>query len=143
MKKKSRGGAVTQFSDLVGKRLVRAEQLVHQYGDSDEYKEDIIEFEDDTGVVYTMFHDQECCECVQIESITGDLKDLVGDPIIVAEERMSDNDPLESQGDSGTWTFYTIRTAKASVDIRWHGTSNGYYSERVDFSVKKEAKNGI
>jgi len=48
--------------DLVGKRLVRAEQLLLKYSANDEYKEDIIEFEDDTGVVYTMFHDQECCK---------------------------------------------------------------------------------
>lgn len=79
---------------------------------------------------FEMLHHQDCCESVYIEDVNGDLMDLVGSPILVAEER-EENNP--EAGESGTWTFYTLRTNKGSVDIRWNGESNGYYSESVDF----------
>ena len=98
---------------------------------------------DDNTIVFTsdegelrLFHSPECCESVTIESIVGDLADLLDTPILVAEARESKECPADAPVpeyiDSETWTFYTLRTIKGTVDIRWHGESNGYYSESAD-----------
>jgi hypothetical protein len=94
--------------------------------------DDQIIFTTEDGEEYKMYHSQGCCESVNIEEIHGDLEDLVGHPIEVAEERTSD-DHIKTDAESQTWTFYELRTIKGSVTIRWYGTSNGYYSEGVNF----------
>ena len=98
-----------------------------------------IRFKSDCGREFVMHHHQDCCECVTIEDINGDLGDLVGREIVMAEAVSSDKNPDDadpetiSYQDSFTWTFYKLATTKGSVTIRWYGSSNGYYSERVDF----------
>lgn len=79
-------------------------------------------------------HDQDCCESVDIESITGDILDLVGTPILKAEESSGETPSdyvFDYEPDSYTWTFYKFATIKGYVDVRWLGVSNGYYGERV------------
>jgi hypothetical protein len=84
------------------------------------------------GVIVKLYHQQNCCESVSIEDINGDLTDLLFTPLLVFDVRtQSDNNDLES----ATWTFYTLRTLQGSIDLRWYGTSNGYYSEAVDMDI--------
>lgn len=109
------------ITDLIGKTLVSIDQIEN---------EELI-FTTSEGERYRMYHQQDCCESVEIEDITGDLSDLLNSPIIKAEERTSEEDPEEWV--SVTYTFYSIATIKGYVDIRWYGKSNGYYSESVDF----------
>ena len=119
-------GSVRTFDELVGRTLCRVEQI----GD-----EEFVLYLSDTNYV-RLFHRQDCCEHVYIEDICGDLQDLVGEPLLVAEE-VSGNTAVpecESVG-SHTWTFYRFATRKGWVDVRWYGTSNGYYSESVDVEV--------
>lgn len=84
---------------------------------------------------YVMYHEQDCCECVSVDDINGDIRRLIGKPITLAESRSDDElePPKDDWDESYTWTFYALGTVKGYLDIRWYGTSNGYYSESVDF----------
>lgn len=120
------------FSDLTGKTI---SEIEGGSGGS------VLSFHLSDGMEYRMSHEQECGESVAIEDISGDLDDLIGSPVLNAEESSnSDVNPEGSgkqpdhEGDSFTWTFYRIATIRGSVVIRWYGTSNGHYSERVDFT---------
>ena len=89
---------------------------------------DHISFLFSDGSCFKMFHPQECCETVEVEDICGDINDLLNTPLLGVEASESSN---ENNCKSITWTFYKFRTQKGYVDIRWYGTSNGYYSEEV------------
>ena len=93
-------------------------------------------FIDKDDIEYEMFHDYDCCENVYIEDICGDINNLIGSKIIMAEEVINkDLSPLNEFDESYTWTFYKFATVKGYVTIRWYGESNGYYSEKVDFVI--------
>ena len=112
---------LAKFSELEGKILASAIVSADR---------DKIEFRTYCGLVFEMYHDQDCCEHVCIESIDGDLGEIAGQLIVTAEEStQEDPNALES----ATWTFYRIGTPKDWIVIRWYGESNGYYSESVDF----------
>jgi hypothetical protein len=86
-----------------------------------------------SGYKYRLYHEQDCCESVYVEDVCGDINDIIGQRVEVAEERVGDSKYDNDSYESCTWTFYTLRTIKGSLDIRWVGSSNGYYSEAVDF----------
>ena len=98
-------------------------------------EEDEITFTDSEGVKYLMYHEQDCCEDVNIEDICGDINNLLNTPIVLAEE-VTNTGEVEDEGYtdyySCTWTCYKLATIKGYVTIRWYGVSNGYYSETVD-----------
>jgi hypothetical protein len=94
-------------------------------------------FETAEGKRFVFAHDQDCCEHVYIEDVCGDLQDLVGEPLLRAEESegLGPVEFNEEDHESVTWTFYKFATRKGYVDVRWLGESNGYYSEGVDLFV--------
>lgn len=141
-----------EFSELKGKILSKIDKIDN---------EELI-FHLETGEKYKLYHSQDCCENVSIEDINGDLEDLIGTPILLAEEVNSEefqknfeesfkleegkedcdwnyvNEKGETKPESCTWTFYKLATKNGYVDIRWYGESNGYYSEGVDFQKADE-----
>jgi len=97
---------------------------------------DTIEFNFSDGSQGLLYHSQDCCENVCIEDVNGNWDDLLNTPLLVSEERSNGEEgDLKGWEESYTWTFYTFRSVKGSVDVRWLGTSNGYYSESVSFSL--------
>lgn len=123
--------SVRMFNEMIGKVMVSASAS----------QEEMI-FVDTDGNRYTFYHEWDCCESVSIEDICGDLNDLVGAPLYMAEEVDSDGrevPPTPEYCDSETWTFYRFATAKGFVTVRWYGTSNGYYSESVSYRFEKSA----
>jgi hypothetical protein len=124
---------------------IKFESLVGKVFTSIDVEEDIIRFHLDTGDTVEMFHEQDCCECVTVEDVCGNIADLIETPIVSAEETTnSDRHPsdIDKKCDdySFTWTFYRIATRKGSVVIRWYGESNGCYSESVSLFRKTKRK---
>ena len=114
-----------EFKDLLGKTITEI------YLNEDDKDEIIFNCED--GEIYKMYHEQDCCESVVIDDICGDLDDLIGSPITLAEVSTNRTDNPKGFSKSFTWTFYKLATINGYVTIRWYGESNGYYSEEVDF----------
>lgn len=117
------------LSELLGKTLLS----VKYYNEEQE-----VHFIDNEGTTYVLYHDQDCCEYVYLQDIEGDFRDLVGSPILLSEEVSEDRPPLDEHEGSYTWTFYKFATVKGYVDLRWYGSSNGYYSESVSFVKYKD-----
>ena len=121
-----------KFDDLKGRTFTSIEVKQRDKGENDE----TIVFVMEGGGRYILKHISECCEWVYIEDIAGDLDDLIGSPILLAEEVSSsesfDKEVESKLDDYFTWTWYKLATIKGAVTIRWFGSSNGCYSETAD-----------
>lgn len=119
--------SVRVFEEMIGSTIVSIDRLWNA-----------LTFHSGNGRSFKFYHEQECCESVYIEDIVGDMEDLLHYPLMVAEEVSNMDLPPHpkdvSPRRSHTWTFYRFGTGKGSVTVRWFGTSNGFYSERVNFS---------
>lgn len=101
---------------------------------------EVIMLTTESGRVFRIYHEQDCCESVSIEDTQGNWHDLVGKVILEASQQ-EEEDPRDPPTnytpagyipESSTRTTFTFRTNDATVISRWFGESNGYYSESVD-----------
>ena len=79
--------------------------------------------------VLEMLHHQDCCESVYLADVVGSFEDLIGYPLIEVSESTVD---IGNSDISSTASYYNFKTIKASIQLRWVGESNGFYSETVD-----------
>lgn len=102
-----------------------------------EMRNDDLILECASGKIYEMGYIPDCCASCYLEDGFDDLKELVGQEIVVASIDSSHDAPPDVKQDyipeSQTWTFYTLRTNKGTAQLRWYGSSNGYYSETPTF----------
>lgn len=124
---------VTNYTQIIGKTIGAIEVIK----DAPDHRQDHIKFAFSDGSVWTMTHDQDCCESVTLEDVNGDWEDLIGSPLLEASERSQNIE----KSDSTTWTFYIFATNKGTVSLRWIGESNGYYSEDVAFTETQAPNN--
>ena len=114
-----------KLSDIIGETIV---DIIGGQGDRE------LTLRMANGYDIVLYHEQECCEYVYLYDVAGNLEDLIGSPLVQAEESTSDGgEPINA---SLTWTFYKFATAKGYVTLRWLGESNGYYSESVDIRIE-------
>lgn len=99
--------------------------------DSGRFDNEAIVFDNGANELYVLTHIQECCENVWIESITGELEDLIDSPLIMAEvasQTKRDEDGFADQ----IFYFYKFATAKGYVTIRFVADDTPYYSTEVE-----------
>lgn len=89
----------------------------------------VITFDD--GATLRLFHQEDCCETVEIVEVIGDPSDLVGHPLAMCEMVKNESAYSDDEHIGSTWTFYKLGGLGGYVTLRWLGKSNGYYSEEV------------
>ena len=109
-----------EFSELHGKTL--SEIII---------SENRIEFITKGGNKYAQYHEQDGGESVWLETHDGDISDLIGSEILLADE-VTDATYNPKSWIQMTHTFYKLATIKGSCTFIWRGESNGCYSETVD-----------
>lgn len=114
------------IKELTGKVLVSIEGL-EQYSDQIVFK-----FLD--GSSYIMYHEQDCCEGVSLEDFDDGISDKEGAVVLSLDVSSNDSDTFGQDMDNMfLWTFYTLKTNRGDVWMRWLGQSNGYYGVDVTF----------
>lgn len=130
-------GKQTKINDLVGKTIKSIENKDNRY----------LQFSMSSGEVYSMYKQDGYYgneSSAVLEDIAGSLNDLIGNPILLAEERTNKNAPKvkNNQGEeidfyNTQWTFYELATIKGSVTLRWYCYASLFYSDNVYFVQEK------
>lgn len=156
MKEKNwNGNYDAEVKDLLGMTIMEVNGL--------EPRSETVVFTTNEGRKFQMHYYDDCCASYSVEDVIGDIKDLIGSPLTMAElvvsgepdaatiaerkaayekKKAEDGENFYPYGpspengwkdESETWSFYKFATVKGYVTIRWYGSSNGYYSETTTF----------
>jgi hypothetical protein len=133
------GGGVMEVEmmdiELLERNRVRFDVLVGEVLDAVDIdrEENQILLTTRSGRKFLVYHEQDCCEKVQIVGQDGSFDKLIGKPIVEARDIAVDTTE-EGIDDSQTTTTLVFRVDDQTVISRWVGDSNGYYSESVDIA---------
>lgn len=116
-------------------------KVLKDYSVNGNYDKLTLRFDDDSCCKF--YHEQDCCENVQIHSDSLELeflrlyfgKEITGfyqDEPSIKPEEIFDAERLRWL-DSYTVTDLVFQFGEEKVVVRWLGESNGYYSESVNF----------
>lgn len=108
------------FFELIGKTIICLDET---------------EIKTSDGKRYLFYHEEECCESVNLYKIKGNIEDILNSPITLAEEdggEPEDWKPSKWQ-ESYTFSNYFLETSKGRLEIYFLGESNGYYGESMNF----------
>lgn len=116
-----------KFSDFLGRVITGV----------DVSEEEVI-FRHHDGSITRVYHQQDCCEMFTVDQVVGDITDLFGETIVEAEQEVYPEEPYpgyegKTPSESYTWTLHRFKTSKGTLEIRYLGESNGYYSEHADY----------
>jgi len=109
-------------------KLLEGEILTHI--DIDDSQRQIM-LTTESGRIFKIFHAQDCCEDVLIKSTEGDWNTLKGK--VIESVSLNEKEIPDDFYRTATETEITFVVNDSTVISRWIGTSNGYYSESVDF----------
>lgn len=124
----SDNSGVNILTSMIGKTIVSIE------GMAKESNEILVVTSDDQW--HRFYHEQECCEQVYVADVTGDIGDLIGHPLLMAEVVTSEDNSDERLWMD--WTFYKFATIKGYVTIRWLGVTGEtgiHYSTEVKYET--------
>lgn len=118
---------MNNFHELVGKTITKISGV-----DTDRWT-----FKLSTGERFLLMHIQDCCESVRHERTIGNIENIIGVPIILAEEDSKEPEWFTEKfiEDSHTFTAFYFETEKGRVEIWFLGESNGYYGESFEFRM--------
>lgn len=92
----------------------------------------------ENGQKYSLYHEQDCCEYVRLIKSEGNIENIIGSEVTLAEEDSSEPDGYnEKYDDSHTWSKFTLKTVKGQFTAWFLGESNGYYNESMTFKKDK------
>lgn len=83
-----------------------------------------------SGRTFRMYHVQDCCENVYIDATYGCANSILNK---VVDETTYFTDNYDGAYESGTISRFRIYCDGDYFEVKWIGTSNGYYGEGVSF----------